>query len=427
MKKIILSLCAVAALASIAQAQISVTTSSLNYFQSFNGLPDTTASGTSAAFTLAGWQLDERGTGLLANDSIKAGNGNSNGGDTYSYGLAAGNTDRALGSLASGSVRSSYGAVFTNNTGTALDSVIITYLGEQYRCGDTITKPDTLYFHYSTSVTTIDSQMTGWTSVPSLDFLSPVTNVVGVVAGASTSLTQKIAVSIPVGGSFAIRFLDNNMGGSDDGLAVDDLAIQFVMQGGNPVTAPVAVSTTPGDNSTNVLMTTTSATVTFDQPITLGSGNITINNITDGTNTSVVVPSAAVTVAGATATISGLNLVCNKTYAIQYNGPCFVANGLNSAGINNNTDWNFAMEVCSALSDVKAVSVSALYVNGQVILATPKNAGQFVIANASGVVVSRGAINSSTTKIDVEGLAAGIYFVRVNLDGKLGVAKFALQ
>lgn len=73
-------------------------------------------------------------TGYGANTTYLADNGGANGGNTYSYG-ATSNTDRALGTLISGSVTSSIGASYINNTGAPIAELTISYTGEQWRLG----------------------------------------------------------------------------------------------------------------------------------------------------------------------------------------------------------------------------------------------------------------------------------------------------
>ncbi|MCS6929877.1 MAG: hypothetical protein NZM43_10340, partial [Saprospiraceae bacterium] len=110
--------------ASIGWAQISFTGS---YTQDFNSLAST---GTSSTVP-AGWAFLE--IGLSANAMYTANNGGSGIADTYSYG-ATGSSERAFGELSSGNLPTVYiGAQFTNNTGSTITSLTISYTGEQWR------------------------------------------------------------------------------------------------------------------------------------------------------------------------------------------------------------------------------------------------------------------------------------------------------
>jgi hypothetical protein len=102
------------------------------YSQNFDTLA---LSGTSSTVP-TGWQFIETGTN--ANTTYTAGTGSSNAGDTYSFG-AADSADRAFGGLLSGSLVPTIGASFTNNTGSVITSLEISYTGEQWRLGATRT------------------------------------------------------------------------------------------------------------------------------------------------------------------------------------------------------------------------------------------------------------------------------------------------
>ena len=118
MKKIFLALLGLATL-QIANAQLSLTT--LTYSQNFNSLD--TAITPSASFP-PGWSTYEVGTSGAVDQMYAGGDGSFNGGNTYSYGTAA-TTERALGSIASGSNKMKYGVGFTNNTGSIITSLQI--------------------------------------------------------------------------------------------------------------------------------------------------------------------------------------------------------------------------------------------------------------------------------------------------------------
>src|SRR5688572_24770916 len=103
------------------------------YTQNFNGLSNTAGSTTNDLNNdpqpLPGWFLNEIGGGARDNDQYAVDTGGSNTGDIFSYG-SAGSTDRALGSLQSGTVIPSFGAQFTNTTGETITELAIAYTGE---------------------------------------------------------------------------------------------------------------------------------------------------------------------------------------------------------------------------------------------------------------------------------------------------------
>src|SRR5262247_950986 len=82
--------------------------------------------------------------------TYNSGTGSSNAGALYSFGVAGTNpdTDRALGSVASGSTGTVFQAArLTNNTGGTITSLDISYFGEQWRNGGNTTA-HTLTFQY---------------------------------------------------------------------------------------------------------------------------------------------------------------------------------------------------------------------------------------------------------------------------------------
>ncbi|ODS64119.1 MAG: hypothetical protein ABS41_03675 [Arenimonas sp. SCN 70-307] len=173
-----------------------------------------------------GWLLNETGGGARDNEQYAVDTGGSTTGDTYSYG-AAGSTERAFGSLRSGTLIPTFGACFTNNTGGMINSFDIAYTGEQWRLG-TAGRTDTLAFQFSTNAT--DLTIGTWTGVAALDFVTPNTATTGAKNGNdAANRTARSAtvsgVSIANGANFCIRWNDLDASGADDGLAIDDFSI----------------------------------------------------------------------------------------------------------------------------------------------------------------------------------------------------------
>ena len=177
------------------------------------------ATGTSSAVP-AGWSFVEAGTG--ANTTYSAATGSSTTGDTYSFG-AAGSTERAFGTLLTGSLASTLSVQFTNDTGVVLTQLAIAYTGEQWRLGAT-GRTDRLDFAYSLDGAT-------WVDVDLLDFLAP--NSAGTVGALDgNAAANRVAISstlsglsITPGAAFWLRWSDFAAAGSDDGLAIDDFSL----------------------------------------------------------------------------------------------------------------------------------------------------------------------------------------------------------
>ncbi len=128
---------------------------------------------------------------------------------------------------------------------------------------------------------------------------------------------------------------------------------------------PFIVSTSPADNDGSVSITGTSLTATFNEPVTVGTGNIELRLLT----TNEVVASLDVT--GGNVSITGKTLTANFTSSLannQFSGSTgyFInidptgiddASGNSYAGISNNTSWNFTTE---SGTDLIAPSISTL-------------------------------------------------------------------
>ena len=201
------------------------TLTSPTYTQNF----DTLSNSTSPSQALpAGFQISEQGTGAAADDRYVVGTGSANSGGLYSFGLAA-STDRALGSLGSGTVSPMYfGGIFTNGTGATITALTFDYFGEQWRAASGTS--DALTFDYLVGASVIDG--TGWTNVAALTFTAPLTGattegaVNGNLAANRREVTATISgLSIANGATFGFRWVDQNSDGNDQGLGVDDLTL----------------------------------------------------------------------------------------------------------------------------------------------------------------------------------------------------------
>jgi hypothetical protein len=207
-----------------ASAQVHLNLINSPYQQRFDSLAGTGTTNDIATLP-AGWTFSESGTN--ANTTYAAGTGSSNAGNTYSFGLAA--DDRALGGVLSGSLNPTVGAGFTNNTGSTITALQITYRGEQWRLGATGRAADRLDFQYSTDATSLTSGI--WTDIDSLDFSSPVTTGTAGALNGNDTLNNNVVtftidgLSINDGETFYLRWLDFNVASSDDGLAIDDFIL----------------------------------------------------------------------------------------------------------------------------------------------------------------------------------------------------------
>jgi hypothetical protein len=203
---------------------VSITDLATPYFQDFNTLA---VSGTNNSYLPPGWAIWEFGSN--ADQKYRAGSGTSNVGDTYSFG-AAGETDRALGTLQSANLWSRFGAHFRNDTDHVITAITISYWGEQWRVGTT-GRIDKLTFLYSLDATSLTDG--SWAFVPELDFVGPDTgSPVGARDGNNPAFRRWIThtihhLEILPGQEWWIQWRDFDAFWADDGLAVDDFTMSF--------------------------------------------------------------------------------------------------------------------------------------------------------------------------------------------------------
>ena len=249
--------------------------------QTFDSLA---SSGTGSAVP-TGWAFVE--TGSNANGTYAADNGAGNAGNTYSFG-AASSTERAFGMLRSGSLVPMIGARLSNNSAAAVGQVTVTYTGEQWRLG-TVGRSDRLDFQYSLNAASVDDAAAAWVDVNGLDFTAPVsTGATGALDGNAAANRSVVSATItgftlPAGATMVVRWLDVDVTGADDGLAIDDAS--FGISGDPPPdVAPTVFLTTPANGAGNVALSAP-LSVTFSEPVDFAIGGSTLLCTISGTHT----------------------------------------------------------------------------------------------------------------------------------------------
>ncbi|MBU1366082.1 MAG: PEP-CTERM sorting domain-containing protein [Gammaproteobacteria bacterium] len=195
------------------------------YEQNFDTLANTAGSTTNASLP-TGWAISEAGGGARDNDQYAVDTGGSNTGDIYSYGTI-GATERALGSLRSGTLIPLFGVEFFNQTATTITALDIAFTGEQWRLGKA-DRSDRLIFQYSTDAVSLTEG--NYVDFTALDFTTPDTSAVGAHDGNSaanrTALKSTISgLEIAANTGFWLRWADFDASGADDGLAIDDFSL----------------------------------------------------------------------------------------------------------------------------------------------------------------------------------------------------------
>ena len=247
---------------------ISLGTLGSAYTQNFDTLANTL---TTNSLTVNGWYLNELGSSAANNGQYAAGTGSGTGGDVYSFGAAA-SAERAFGTLLSGTLTPTIGAQFTNNTGSMVTALDISYVGEMWRAGVTSRgAADRLDFQLSTNATSLTTGT--WVDYNSLDYNSSNTAATagalnGNDSGNQTTVSFSITgLSIATGSSFWIRWTDFDISpGADDGLAIDG----FSMTPRVFDAAPEVSSTFPVNGATDFPINS-NLTVTFSEPVNVTS------------------------------------------------------------------------------------------------------------------------------------------------------------
>lgn len=228
--------------AAYAHGQISYATAGAVYNESFDGLPTTTTAsffsstvGVQTALTGAsGWVgTKNAGTGTSGTSFFAAGStSTTNSGGVYSYGDDA---DRALGLLASGTNIMSIGTSFTNDTGSTLTEVTISFTTEVWRSSTTTQNVLTFAYGLSGGTATATNFLTD-TSLTSLAALNVVGQTPVTTNGGQNGNLNQTAVSAVItglnwtpGSTLFIRWSDLNDAGNDAGLAIDNFGMTAVI------------------------------------------------------------------------------------------------------------------------------------------------------------------------------------------------------
>ena len=110
--------------------------------------------------------------------------------------------------------------------------------------------------------------------------------------------------------------------------------------------APEIETLNPVNSGINVLLVS-DLEATFDELIAIGSGDIVLKNLTDGTEVEIPVGDAQVSISGSVMTIDPTDdLELGKNYAVQI-APTAIDDlaGNSFVGISDNTTWNFATRI----------------------------------------------------------------------------------
>lgn len=153
---------------------------------------------------------------------------------------------------------------------------------------------------------------------------------------------------LEAGKAYAIQIdataIDDTTGDSFAGID-DDVTWNFNTAAAD-LAAPETVSLNPASGAISVPLVS-NLVATFNELIAIGSGDIELKNITDGTQIAIPVGDAQISISGAVLTINPTDdLELGKNYAIQI-APTAIDDlaGNSFVGIDDDTTWNFATRI----------------------------------------------------------------------------------
>jgi len=240
-----------------------------------NAIPTTVGSqanlGSVVGTALNGWFATKL-SGTSAGGSttaITADTGSSSSGLIYSYG-PSGNTDRALGALASGSNIMGFGALFQNDTGATINSVTISFTAEFWRtAGSNKNKFTFGYGKLGGGVTGVNfltvSSAAPWKAadVDGPAVVSPQVALDGNLAANQKAVSTSLNITLAPGEAMFIRWQDADETGSDGGAGIDNFTISA---SASPavLTPPTVADVSLDQNSLTQTEATVSSEVTGD-------------------------------------------------------------------------------------------------------------------------------------------------------------------
>ncbi len=223
------------ALFTAVQAGAAITTNALTlggspYTENFDNM------GTGTTQAPLGWNAGtltgaSTTNGVISNpSSLSTSTGGNTTGGNFNYG-SSGGSDRAIGALSSSTTTRATEVRFLNNTGLTITNLTISYDGEQWRDGVTTATIDQIALTFSqVSV----GGLTNFTAMgASFDFTalkngSSATALDGNLAANRTAgIGGNYGVSIAPGEVFVLRWIDPDITGNDDAMAIDNFSLGY--------------------------------------------------------------------------------------------------------------------------------------------------------------------------------------------------------
>ena len=207
-----------------------------------------------------------------------------------------------------------------------------------------------------------------------------------------------------------------------------------VQPAGGDTTPPAISSLSPSENVADVGVTTNLA-ATFNESIDAGSGNLTIRNLTDGTQVTIPVTDASqVSISGATLTINPVaDLAPAKSYAVRIDATAikdFAPTPNAFAGIADDTTWNFTTAAPDITPPVwtatwpraNQLSPTSLTVRAQT---SETGTAYYVVLAAGSPAPAAAQVKSGTDSTGAPPLAGGNMVLTANTEATAAAAGLA--
>ncbi len=420
-----------------------------SYTQNFDALPILEASPWTPwtdDTTLPGWYAGQSAGTLSV---IRGSTGSSGTGAFYSFGANAA-TERALGSIGSGTPQNfAYGVLLRNTSSGPLQINSIAYTGEQWRNGGNVT-PQVVAFTYNISSTPISSAEPG--SVipsgsfvfPALDFTSPINTATAATLDGNLP-ANRVAVSanpklgVAAGQYIFLRWYDPNHDGADHGLAIDDLTVAWII----PPSPVLTVSATPDTFLENAGAGASTGTVSIPAALP----NNLVVTLASGDSTKMTLPATATILAGQTSRTfpitavdnflanndAPVNIIANATGYLQGQFTVTIENDVDTP-INVSVTPQTFLESAGATAalgtvtiaqntvgpldiDLTSLNVARATVPSSVTILAGQNSATFPVAAVNNTIPDGNA--TFNIRAEAEGYTRGQFLITVNDDGDL--------
>lgn len=337
----------------------------------------------------------------VTNHSFEGGLGGTGVGDVAAGWIWPGSTTwgHQLGNNAGAGNGSTKSYVIQGNANSGNNWELYQITGEVIQTGKTYTLEVDLYAGSGwTADTSGKIQLIARDGSGNINLLAETTGGFGLTAGA-WALNQEVeytATAAQAGKSLGIGLATY---GSNFNMYFDNVRITASSAAGPDTTPPNLTGKSPEDNATGVA-TNTNITATFDEAIQLGSGTITLDNLSGGADVVINVANhgGQLSVVGSVLTINPNGTFANNTaYHMEIAaGAIEDLAGNDFPGISGSTGWNFTT-IAAATGGPITVTNHSFDVQTSNVTGPAAVTGWTAVVSGTGASVTNGTYGTSTT------------------------------